>query len=122
MLHIISKQGETEHEEQQPPSKLPKIVWVKKWIDYSQKYGIGYELSNGVIGIFFKDNTKMIGSQKQTLVKYITKRDGDREEGEQKEVVIIYDCEYHPKEMRKKITLFKHFKKFFQKAVEKNST
>jgi polo-like kinase 1 len=35
-------------------------VWVKKWVDYSSKYGLGYILSNGSIGVFFNDSTKII--------------------------------------------------------------
>lgn len=35
-------------------------VWVKKWVDYSSKYGLGYLLSNGDVGVFFNDSTKII--------------------------------------------------------------
>jgi len=35
-------------------------VWVKKWVDYSTKYGLGYYLSNEVTGVFFNDSTKII--------------------------------------------------------------
>jgi polo-like kinase 1 len=35
-------------------------VWVKKWVDYSSKYGIGYILSNGSAGVFFNDSTKIL--------------------------------------------------------------
>jgi polo-like kinase 1 len=35
-------------------------VWVKKWVDYSSKYGLGYILSNGSTGVFFNDSTKII--------------------------------------------------------------
>lgn len=35
-------------------------VTVKKWIDYSSKYGIGYALSNNMIGVYFNDSTKML--------------------------------------------------------------
>ncbi len=35
-------------------------VWVKKWADYSSKYGLGYILSNGCPGIFFNDSTKIM--------------------------------------------------------------
>ena len=31
-----------------------------KWIDYSSKYGIGYALSNNMIGVYFNDSTKML--------------------------------------------------------------
>jgi len=29
-------------------------VWVKKWVDYSSKYGLGYLLSNGSTGSISK--------------------------------------------------------------------
>jgi len=35
-------------------------VWVKSWVDYSSKYGLGYMLSNGCAGVFFNDSTKII--------------------------------------------------------------
>jgi len=33
---------------------------VKKWVDYSSKYGLGYLLSNGATGVFFNDATKIV--------------------------------------------------------------
>ena len=35
-------------------------VWVKKWVDYSSKYGLGYILSNYSVGAYFNDSTKII--------------------------------------------------------------
>jgi len=35
-------------------------VWVKKWVDYSSKYGLGYLLSNTSTGVFFNDSTKIV--------------------------------------------------------------
>lgn len=35
-------------------------VYVKKWVDYSSKYGLGYLLSDGTTGIYFNDSTKMV--------------------------------------------------------------
>ncbi len=35
-------------------------VWVKKWVDYTSKYGLGYMLTNGATGVFFNDSTKII--------------------------------------------------------------
>lgn len=34
--------------------------YVKKWVDYSSKYGLGYLLSNKSTGIYFNDCTKII--------------------------------------------------------------
>lgn len=38
----------------------PTELYITKWIDYSQKYGMGYVLSNGSSGVLFNDNTKII--------------------------------------------------------------
>jgi hypothetical protein len=35
-------------------------VWIIKWINYSDKYGMGYLLSSGVIGVSFNDLTKLV--------------------------------------------------------------
>jgi hypothetical protein len=40
-----------------------QAISVKKWIDYSSKYGIGYTLSNNTIGVYFNDSTKIISHQ-----------------------------------------------------------
>jgi hypothetical protein len=33
-------------EEVKQENKPREEVWVKKWVDYSSKYGLGYHLSN----------------------------------------------------------------------------
>jgi hypothetical protein len=38
---------------------VPK-VFVSKWIDYSNKYGLGYQLTNGCVGVHFNDSTHVI--------------------------------------------------------------
>lgn len=34
--------------------------FVKKWVDYSSKYGLGYLLSNRSTGIYFNDCSKIV--------------------------------------------------------------
>ena len=36
------------------------ILWVTKWVDYSNKYGFGFQLSNDSIGVLFNDTSKII--------------------------------------------------------------
>jgi hypothetical protein len=46
------------------PSELvmaPKI-FISNWIDYSNKYGLGYQLTNGGVGVHFNDSTTIIMS------------------------------------------------------------
>lgn len=41
------------------PAAQP-IIWVSKWVDYSDKYGFGYQLSDESVGVMFNDTTKLI--------------------------------------------------------------
>ncbi len=52
--------------------KPAEHISVKKWIDYSSKYGIGYILSNNSYGVFFNDSTKIL-SEKEDEFYYIEK-------------------------------------------------
>ena len=46
--------GEIEH-----PASTP-IYWVSRWVDYSDKYGLGYQFCDNSVGVLFNDNTKVI--------------------------------------------------------------
>ncbi|KAM5148140.1 serine/threonine-protein kinase PLK3 [Mantella aurantiaca] len=43
-----------------PLSRYDNFVWVSKWVDYSNKYGFGYQLSNRCIGVLFNNGTHMV--------------------------------------------------------------
>ena len=34
-------------------------LFITKWIDYSNKYGFGFQLSDKSVGVFFNDNTRI---------------------------------------------------------------
>jgi polo-like kinase 1 len=82
-------------------------IWVKKWVDYSDKYGLGYILSNGNIGVHFNDNTKILSQN--TSFFYITKK-----ENSQEDLITNYSFETFPIELKKKIALLEHFKKYLE--------
>ncbi len=44
-----------------PPAATLKEppTFIAKWIDYSNKYGFGFQLSDKSIGILFNDNTRI---------------------------------------------------------------
>nr|P0C8M8.1 RecName: Full=Probable serine/threonine-protein kinase CCRP1; AltName: Full=Cell-cycle related Protein 1 [Zea mays] len=84
-------------------------VWVKKWVDYSSKYGMGYNLSNGTTGVFFNDNTKIVFNQKTDQVTYIQRGKNDRQD-----TVTHYSLTEYPKDLQKKMTLLQHFKKYLE--------
>jgi len=47
---------------------------VKKWVDYSSKYGLGYILSNGNKGVFFNDSTKILVHSKGNDFLYVERK------------------------------------------------
>jgi polo-like kinase 1 len=53
-------------------------VWVKKWVDYSSKYGLGYYLSNEATGVFFNDSTKIVLDPNGYHFDYYERRSSDR--------------------------------------------
>ncbi len=36
------------------------MVWIAKWVEYSEKIGFGYQLSEGTMGATFNDSTKLL--------------------------------------------------------------
>ena len=44
---------------------MASTVYISKWVDYSNKYGLGYQLTDGSVGVLFNDGTKMILSNDQ---------------------------------------------------------
>ena len=46
-------------EECEDPASVP-IFWVSKWVDYSDKYGLGYQLCDNSVGVLFNDSTRLI--------------------------------------------------------------
>jgi polo-like kinase 1 len=87
-----------------PAGSAPEL-WVTKWVDYSSKYGVGYMLSDGSLGVYFNDSTKIILAGKS--FDYITRRTQERPEQRN-----TYTFEDYPEELKKKVTLLRHFKNY----------
>lgn len=81
-------------------------LWVKKWVDYSNKYGLAYMLSNGCAGVYFNDSTKIVAAANGESFQYIAKQPGSREEETEN-----FEFASFPSELQKKVTLLQHFRK-----------
>ena len=84
-------------------------TWVKKWVDYSSKYGLGYLLSNGFSGVFFNDSSKIILNPVTSQFNYIERRMSDKQE-----IISTHTMTDYPKELQKKVTLLHHFKNYLE--------
>ena len=36
------------------------VFWVSKWVDYSDKYGLGYQLCDDSVGVLFNDTSRLL--------------------------------------------------------------
>lgn len=84
-------------------------VWVKKWVDYSSKYGLGYYLSNQATGVFFNDSTKIVLDPNGFHFDYMERKNADRQDIGNK-----YTLTDYPKELQKKVTLLQHFRSYLE--------
>eukprot|EP00347_Sterkiella_histriomuscorum_P000652 403375018 len=97
--------------------QLETEVWVKKWVDYSSKYGLGYYLSNEVTGVFFNDSTKIVLDPNGYHFDYFERRSSDRQD-------IGKECTLteYPKELQKKVTLLQHFRSYLEGSEKPKPT
>ncbi|KAH9501812.1 Serine/threonine-protein kinase plk1 [Dermatophagoides farinae] len=100
-----SNDDEAEH-----PASMP-CYWVSKWVDYTDRYGIGYQLCDNSIGVLFNDSTKFILMPDQTNFHYIDK-DGVEE-------YYKYNPDYAPDHLVKKTTLFRYFRNYMNSHLIK---
>ena len=94
---------------------IKKEIWVTKWVDYSNKYGLGYLLNNGYIGVYFNDTTKIILNPVQKKFTYIDKKMVDDQE-----LLYTFSMKEYPDEMKKKVYLFNQFKNFLDEENNKS--
>ena len=63
---------------------------MKKYYDYTSKYGIGYLLNNGFYGVYFNDRSKIIFNSETNIFFYIEQKDN-------KEIITTFNMEDYPK-------------------------
>jgi polo-like kinase 1 len=85
------------------------MVWVSKWVDYSDKYGFGYALCDESIGVVFNDLTKLLLLSDNTNIHYI-----DFEGGEH-----YYTLKEYPAMLEKKVKLLNYFMNYMKEHLLK---
>ena len=100
-------------------------VFIVSWVDYCNKYGMGYALTDGSVGVHFNDSTTLVLSPDKVYVitssshsvrltrillshfDYITSR-------RQGSVYVrkSYTVEVYPEDLKSKVYLLKHFEKY----------
>lgn len=95
-------------DEAEDPACIP-IYWVSKWVDYSDKYGLGYQLCDNSVGVLFNDSTRLILLANQENIHYI-ERDGQEH---------YHTLKIFPETLNKKVTLLKYFRNYMNEHLLK---
>ncbi|KAL4225442.1 Serine/threonine-protein kinase plk1 [Mactra antiquata] len=90
------------------PALVP-IYWVSKWVDYSDKYGLGYQLCDNSFGVLFNDSTRLILFSNGDNVQYI-----ERDSAEH-----FHTLKSFPETLTKKVTLLKYFRNYMSEHLLK---
>lgn len=90
------------------PACVP-MLWISKWVDYSDKYGLGYQLCDESVGVLFNDSTRLILCSSGENLQYI-ERDGNE---------FLYTLQSYPDWLQKKITLLKYFRDYMSQHLLK---
>lgn len=85
------------------------MQWISKWVDYTDKYGIGYQLCDNSIGVLFNDFTRIVLMSDENNLQYIH-RDGLEE---------FHFLSSSPPHLNKKITLLCYFKNYMSEHLLK---
>ena len=88
-------------------SKL-QFIYINNWTDMTEKYGVGYELTNGNIGFYFNDQTSILLIPSTNLIVYT-----DLSKGKDKKtndfVKEKFNLEIYPEYLTKKIKILNFF-------------
>ncbi|XP_044513235.1 serine/threonine-protein kinase PLK1 [Gracilinanus agilis] len=103
-----SDRGLVRQEEAEDPACIP-IFWVSKWVDYSDKYGLGYQLCDNSVGVLFNDSTRLILYNDGDSLQYI-ERDGSES---------YLTVRSYTSPLTKKITLLKYFRNYMSEHLLK---
>ena len=58
-LATVTERAGNKTENEHSLEKLPRQLLITKWVDYSNKYGFGAQLSDGSVVVRFNDCTKI---------------------------------------------------------------
>ncbi|XP_027504961.1 serine/threonine-protein kinase PLK3 isoform X1 [Corapipo altera] len=85
------------------------FVWVSKWVDYSNKYGFGYQLSNRSIGVLFNNGTHMMLSPNRRTVHYNPTNSKH----------LVFSVSAIPEQLQGQMTVLRYFASYMEQHLMK---
>ncbi|XP_066915213.1 serine/threonine-protein kinase PLK1-like isoform X4 [Clytia hemisphaerica] len=84
-------------------------LWITKWVDYSNKYGFGGQLSNGCIVVRYNDGTTLAVDTQKRRLQYF---DEDRN-------IFRFSVSNIPDDLNRKVTLLNYFSNYMERHLLK---
>ncbi|XP_062820340.1 serine/threonine-protein kinase PLK1 [Anolis carolinensis] len=103
-----SERATIRQEDAEDPACIP-IFWVSKWVDYSDKYGLGYQLCDNSVGVLFNDSTRLILYQDGDNLQYIEQNGSES----------YFNIRSYPESFNKKVTLLTYFSNYMSEHLLK---
>ncbi|KAJ7276187.1 kinase-like domain-containing protein [Mycena haematopus] len=90
-------------------------VFIVSWVDYCNKYGMGYALTDGSVGVHFNDSTSLVLSCDKIHFDYITPTAGAAGAsalGPPTAHSASHTVSTYPSSLKSKVYLLKHFERY----------
>lgn len=99
---------DTVNSDVEDPMSAP-IYWISKWVDFSDRYGLGFALCDNSYGVRFNDVTTliMLASENENQLQYIDSTGGE----------YFFSKSSLPKPLSKKVELLKYFRNYMNKYL-----
>ncbi|XP_022665993.1 serine/threonine-protein kinase PLK1-like isoform X2 [Varroa destructor] len=87
------------------PAAMP-VYWVSKWVDYTDKYGLGYQLCDNSLAVLFNDHSRMVllGDKQVHFIDHQNRES-------------YHTIDAYPKDLEKKVVLLKYFRQYMQQHL-----
>ena len=86
-------------------------IYIKDYLEMNKRFGFGYVLNNGKIGVYYKDKTKILLNPVNNKLLYIDRKDESYN----------YNMQDYPDNLKNKIKILKGFVSYFEKKKDYNN-
>ncbi|XP_019644926.1 PREDICTED: serine/threonine-protein kinase PLK1-like [Branchiostoma belcheri] len=88
-----------------------KVTWVPKWVDYSNRYGFGYQLSDNSVGLLLNDASLITLCPDKRTMQYYPAQSGGR--------TAIFTAATAPAHLKNALTLLDYFSRYMEDRLIK---
>lgn len=92
-------------------------MFIRKWVDYSAKYGLGYILSDNSSGTNFNDNVKIVYASNDSPSFYLILEEISPVDHKKHLIITnhLYDEECPDPDIRRRVALYTSFRTYLDK-------